>query len=351
MRILQLAPIWETVPPPAYGGTETVVSTLTEELVRRGHDVTLCASGDSDTSANLFSVYERSLRPAGLGPTALQYSLMHAALSLREARGHDIIHNHTGPPSELGMALSCLTDVPMLTTLHNELTEESRYIWSNYTGWYNAISAAQERVLPRLPRARSAGVVHNGIDVDSFPFQPAKDDYVLFIGRIVKDKAPHLAVAAARQAGARIVLAGKVSTDEEHDYYENVIKPLIDGCNVEFVGEADAKLKRELYAGARALLVPLQWDEPFGLVMIEAMACGTPVIAFPRGAAPEIVVEGRNGFFARDVEEMASLLRRVDEIDAADCRQHVEDHFGPGSLADAYLAIYEKMLAAEERLE
>src|SRR5687768_1339837 len=170
MKILQLAPIWETVPPPAYGGTETVVSVLTEELVRRGHEVTLCASGDSKTEAELFSVFPTSLRPAGLGDVSLQYGLVHVAKSLREARDYDIIHNHNGPPSELGMAMSHLVDIPMLTTLHNELRGDTHFIWSNYAGWYNTISHHQSTTLPELPNAHFAGAVHNAIDVDSFPF-------------------------------------------------------------------------------------------------------------------------------------------------------------------------------------
>jgi glycosyltransferase involved in cell wall biosynthesis len=348
MRILQLAPIWETVPPPAYGGTETVVSVLTEELVRRGHQVRLCASGDSSTAAELFSVYPSSLRSAGLCDDALQYSLVHTALALRDAGDFDIVHCHNGPPSELGMALSHLIDVPMLTTLHNQLTDESHFIWQNYGGWYNTISQQQWAILPELPNARFAGVVYNGIDVASFPFQPEKDGYVLYLGRISPQKAPHLAVEAARRAGLRIVIAGKVATREEQCYYDEVLAPMLDGHSAEFVGEADAVLKRELYSGARALLLPLQWDEPFGLVMVEAMACGTPAIVFARGAAPELIIDGETGFLVQDVDGMVGALARVDSIDPWRCRSHVEERFGPATLADNYLALYEKIHAVKE---
>lgn len=348
MRILQLAPIWETVPPPAYGGTEAVVSVLTEELVRRGHEVVLYASGDSTTSAELRSVFPTSLRASGLTAEALQYGLVHVAHALREARDFDIVHSHSGPPSEIALALSHMVDVPMLATLHNLLVDDTRFIWSNYGGWYNSISRQQYSILPDLPKARFAGVVHNGIDVETFPFQPEKQDYLLFIGRMTEDKAPHLAIEAARRAGRRIVLAGKVAAPEECAYFEAKIAPLLKGTGVEFVGEADADLKRELYAGARALLCPLQWDEPFGLVMIEAMACGTAPIVFRRGAAPEIVTDGETGYLVEDLDEMVARIEEVGRIDPWRCRTEVEVRFGPAALADRYLAIYEKILGVKE---
>ena len=249
------------------------------------------------------------------------------------------------------MALHQMIDVPMLTTLHNELSNEMRFVWSNYTGWYNAISQAQCCTLPRLPRGQFAGVVYNAIDVASFPFQPEKEDYVLFIGRITRDKAPHLAIEAARRAGVRIVIAGKIALPDEQEYFEAVIRPLVDGRNVEFAGEADAKLKRRLYAGARALLLPLQWDEPFGLVIVEAMACGTPAVVFPRGAASEIVADGETGFLVHDVEGMAqAVAERVERIDPWACRAYVESRFAPSALADGYLSLYEKILGVREEI-
>lgn len=347
MKIFQLAPVWETVPPPGYGGTEAVISVLTEELVRRGHEVTLCASGDSCTHAKLLSVVPRSLRPAGLTGVALQYSTVHVAFALKEARNCDIVHNHAGPPSELGMALSHLSDVPMLTTLHNQLTQETQFIWKNYLGWYNAISHEQASTLPSLPRAHFAGVVHNGIDVTSFPFQSEKEDYLLFIGRITAAKAPHLAIAAAREVGMKIIIAG-VAMPEERHYFKEVLEPMLDGRQAVFVGEADARLKRALYAGARALLLPLQWEEPFGLVMIEAMACGTPPIVFRCGAAKEIVADGETGFLVKDVDEMVAAVHRLDSISPWRCRAWVEERFSPAALAGGYLAIYEKILGLRE---
>ncbi len=343
MRILQLAPIWETVPPPGYGGTESVVSVLTEELVRRGHEVTLCASGDSSTSAELFAVQPFSLRPAGLAQESLQYSLVHVAKALKDADEYDVVHNHNGPPSELGMAMSHLVNVPFLTTLHNYPSEETRFIWSHYEGWYNTISRRQVEMMECLPRARFAGVAHNAIDVEDFPYQSRKQDYALFIGRFSRDKAPHLAIEAADRAGIRLVLAGKIALDEEYEYFETCIRPRLCPGRIEYAGEADARTKRELFANARVLLMPLLWDEPFGLVMVEAMACGTPVIAYRRGAAPEIVCEGSSGYLVTDAEEMAVRIECLDDIDPLACRLHVEQHFSPAALADRYLALYNRI--------
>jgi len=344
MRILQIAPIWETVPPPGYGGTETVISVLTEELVRRGHEVTLCASGDSQTSAELFSVFPISLRGSGLLDSALQYSLVHAARSLRLASDFDVVHNHAGPPSDLVMGLCHVTDAPLLTTLHNQPSEDTGFIWRSYNGWYNAISQSQLNSLGDFPNARCAGYVYNAIDVESFPYRATNDGYVLFLGRLGPQKAPHLAVEAARKADVPIVIAGKASSWDEIEYYEQVLIPLIDGHNVRFAGEADAATKRELYAGASATLVPVQWEEPFGLVVVESLACGTPVIGFPRGAIPELVEDGVTGFLVEDVEGMAQAIGRLDVIDPAVGRADIEQRFSPGALADNYLAIYETML-------
>jgi len=349
MRILQLAPVWETVPPPAYGGTESVVSALTEQLVSRGHEVRLCASGDSITAAELFSVVPKSLRLAGLTDCALQYAAVHTVRSLAEAGDFDIVHNHNGPPLDFAMAMSSIVPVPMLTTVHNMPEPRHELIWQSYEGWYNTISRRQAEVLPILPRAKFAGVVYNAIEVETFPFRARKGDYVLFLGRLSAEKAPHLAIEAARRAGRRIVLAGKVGTAAEAEYFEAKVAPLLRLPGVEYVGEADAATKRELFAGARALLLPILWEEPFGLVMVEAMACGTPVVAFRRGAAPEIVVDGETGFLVDDLAGMTAALDKLDAIDHHRCRALVEERFSPATLANRYLAIYGTILGIEER--
>ncbi len=341
MKILQVAPLWETVPPRAYGGTEAVVHVLVEELVRRGHEVTLCASGDSQTSALLQACYPRSLRTAeGLEAKSV-YSWQHAALSLKDAREYDIVHNHAG---EEVMALSHLVpDVPMLTTMHCLITPDTQFIWDRYQGHYNTISRSQRATMPEVAGGTFAGVVYNAIDVASFPFQPEKNDHLLFLSRISPEKGPQLAVEVARRCGRRLILAGKVDPND-HDFFVSTVAPLIDGDRVMFAGEADARLKRELYRAASCVLMPITWEEPFGLVMAEAQACGTPVIAFDRGAASEIVQNGVTGFLVNSVDEMVSAVGRLDEIDPGACRQHMERYFDAHVMADGYLRVYESVL-------
>ena len=341
MRILQIAPLWESVPPAAYGGTEAVVYILVEELVRQGHEVTLCAAGDSHTSARLQAVYPRSLGSAdGLG----QYNVhcwQHAVLSLRDAREYDIIHNHAG---EEVMALSHLVpDVPMLSTTHCLITPESKCIWDRYPGYYNTISWSQRRLMPQISGGSFAGVAYNAIDVSSFPFQAEKDDYLLFLGRLSPEKGPHLAVEAARRAGRRLIMAGSVNPADLH-FFTTVVAPLIDGEQVVFVGEADGRLKRELYRNAYCLLMPITWDEPFGLVLTEAMACGTPVIAFRRGAVPEIVRDGETGFIVDTVEEMAEALEMAPHIDPWACREQVVQKFDAPVMAESYVRMYKAIV-------
>ena len=341
MKILHIAPVWETVPPPAYGGTEAVVSQLVEELVRRGHEVTLWAAGDSTTTATLRWSSPRSLRTAEI-PDRGPHDWLHIARALEDAAtgDYDLIHNHAG---ELPLAFLRLVDKPLLSTMHCNTTPDTAPVWDDARGWYNTISRTQYETQPRFRGPRYGGHVYNGIDTASFPFNTRKGDYLLFLSRMAEEKAPHLAVEAARRLGQRLVMAGKVDW-RDTSYFERVVRPLIDGDQIQFLGEADARLKRELYRDARALLLPLQWDEPFGLVMTEAMACGTPVIAFPRGAAREIVTNGETGFLVNSVDEMAQAVHRLKTIDPAACRARVEQFFDTAIMADHYEALYERML-------
>lgn len=346
MKILQVAPLWERVPPPGYGGTEAVVSVLTDALVRAGHDVTLWASGDSLTLAGLRSVYPRSLRTAENVKDGTLYDWVHAAAAIGGATEFDIIHNHAGEPV---MALAGLVNVPMLTTMHCLITSDTRIVWQHYSGYYNTVSRAQISTVPPLERPQHAGVVCNAVDVASFPFSTQKDDYLLCLNRVASEKGTHLAIEVARRAGRKLIIAGKVDR-VDREYYETLVKPRVDSQDVVFLGEADHRIKRELYVRAACLLVPICWEEPFGLVMVEAMACGTPVIAFARGAAPELIVDGETGFLVKDVDSMLEALGKIDTIEPYRCRQHVEANFDVPVMVEGYLRLYREIVGAAATL-
>ncbi len=243
------------------------------------------------------------------------------------------------------MALAGLVNVPMLTTMHCAIEPDTRFVWDRYGGYYNTISQAQFRTVPPLEKPRHAGVVYNAVDVASFPFRERKDDYLLCLNRVHPAKGTHLAIEVARRAGRKLIIAGKVDRDGR-EYYETAVRPLVDGRDVVFLGEADCRLKRELYAAAACVLMPICWDEPFGLVMVEAMACGTPVIAFNRGAAPELIVDGETGFLVEDVDSMMEALGRIDTIEPDHCRQHVQANFDVPVMVEGYLRLYREIAGA-----
>jgi glycosyltransferase involved in cell wall biosynthesis len=342
MKMLQVAPLWERVPPPGYGGTEAVVSLLTDELVRMGHEVALCASGDSLTLASLLSVYPHSLRTADGIENGTPYDWVHAAEAIAAGWDVDIIHNHAGEPV---MALAGLTHVPMLTTMHCLITPDTRFVWEHYDGHYNTVSLAQAKTVPPMETPRYAGAVYNAIDVASFNFCNSKDDYLLCLNRVAPEKGTHLAIEAARRAGRKLIIAGKVDRVDQ-EYYEAMIKPMVDGRDVVFLGEADHRTKRELYANAACVVNPICWEEPFGLVPVEAMASGTPVVAFSRGAMPELILDGETGFLVHDVDGMVEALDKIDSIEPSRCRHHVEANFDVPAMVEGYLRLYREIIGA-----
>jgi glycosyltransferase involved in cell wall biosynthesis len=332
------------VPPPAYGGTEAVVHLLTEALVQRGHDVVLAASGDSVSSAPILASYPRSLRRADDLTDRNPYDWAHIANALSHAEDFDIVHNHAG---ELAMTMARLIDTPVLTTAHCLITADTVHTWERYPGAWNTISKGQRKALmPFGGPARFMGHVYNAIDVASFPYSAEKTDDLLFLSRVAPEKGPQLAIEVAKRLGRRLIMAGKVDRYDQR-FYDEVVKDLIDGDQIVFVGEADAVQKRELYRNASCLLMPLCWEEPFGLVMPEAMACGTPVVALRRGSAPELIEQGVTGFVVDTVEEMVDAVIAARDIDPAQCRAHVESRFSPGTMAAAYMEVYERVLEGE----
>jgi glycosyltransferase involved in cell wall biosynthesis len=341
MRIAEIAPPWLAVPPKGYGGIEWVVAVLADGLVERGHDVTLFATGDSKTSARLEYAFERAPGPKFINDP--WYDTIHTLHALRDPEGFDVLHVHT-PWSAL--VVPALLGCPTVHTLHGSFTPEMRRLYRELGDRvrYVAISENQRSHMPEIPYA---GVVYNGIDVESYPFRAEKDDFLVFLGRAHPDKGVLRAAEAAKEAGLPIVIASKVANPEEQEYWTQVVLPsLPPGATV--MGEIDEEEKRDLLSRARAVLFPIDWDEPFGLVMTEAMACGTPVIATPRGSVPEIVVDGETGFIA-SVEgyphEAAIALKRVDEIDPAACRRRVAERFSKEAMVAGYEQAFQRVLA------
>jgi glycosyltransferase involved in cell wall biosynthesis len=334
MRIAQLAPTYERVPPAAYGGTELIVHLLTEELVRRGHDVTLYASGDSVTAARLKSVTDRPMRYGELrnGLRHAEYfQLANAqACYLDAAAGaFDVVHNHAGIE---GLVLAASSRTPVLTTNHNTYVPETAPIWAAYDWAHNSLSAASAAT---FPTRGAMPPIHHGIDVSSFPVGATPEGYLLFLGRFSPEKGAAVAVEAAKRAGRRLILAGKIDTVDE-EYFRASVEPDVDGDTIRYVGEADGPTKRRLLAGADALLFPIDWDEPFGLVMIEALASATPIIGFRRASVPEVVDDGVTGYVVDDVETMTDRIGRLSEIDRLACRRAAERRFGVARMADDY---------------
>jgi glycosyltransferase involved in cell wall biosynthesis len=341
MRIAQVAPLWERVPPPAYGGIELVVSLLTDELVRRGHEVTLFASGDSISLAKLESVHPQALR---LDPSVKEcniYEMLQLSRVYEQAQEFDIIHSHMGCAA---LPYTKLVKTPTVHTLHGIFTPDNEKMFSHARQQpYVSISDSQRE--PRLG-LNCVATVYNGINIDSYDFYPNPDEppYLAFLGRISPEKGTHLAIEIAKRSGWHLKIAGKVDRVDV-EYYEKEIKPLIDGKQIEYLGEANHVQKNVLMGRAFATLFPITWREPFGLVMVESMAAGTPVIAINLGSAPEVIVDGKTGFLCDTVEECVAAIDKAGEIDRRNCREHVLNNFTVKQMADGYEAVYQQILA------
>jgi glycosyltransferase involved in cell wall biosynthesis len=344
LKIALLAPFEEPVPPKKYGGTELVVYNLAEELVALGHDVTLIASGDSTTTATLAPAVERAIRvlPKARNPqtrAALRYQGLANALSIIISGDFDILHNHYGWQL---LMFKKLLNCPIITTLHGTLadpTEREMYTLHQDVP-YISISDSQRRHGPHL---NYSGTVYNGIQVERFEFNDQPEDYLAFLGRISPQKGPEYAIEIAKKTNQRLVIAAKIDPTDE-GYFEQVVEPLIDGEQISFIGEVDHAGKVNLLKNARALISPLQWDEPFGIVNVEALACGTPVITINRGSMPEIIVNGKVGFLCSNIDEMIARVADIGTISRQACRTHVEQHFTARGMAEHYVQIYETLL-------
>ena len=342
LRIAQVAPLYERVPPARYGGTERVVAHLSDELVRRGHDVTVFASGDSDTTAKLVAAVPLALRLDDNASDSLSPHVVELAQVFERASEFDVIHCHV---DYLAFPFGRFVPTPTLHTLHGRL--DLPYLRPVFRHFHDvpivSISQAQRAPLRDLTLAW-AGTVHHGLPLEKFPYTAASGQYLAFLGRISPEKRVDLAIAVAKRAEIPLKIAAKVDP-ADRTYFEREIRPLLDDPFVEFIGEIGDEAKPGFLGGALALLFPIDWPEPFGLVMIEALACGTPVIARGCGAVPEVMVPGRTGFVVDTLDELVDSVKRVDIIDRAACRRHVEERFTVQRMADDYEAIYRRLLA------
>ncbi|MDM9384985.1 glycosyltransferase family 4 protein [Chlorogloeopsis sp. ULAP01] len=338
MKIAQVAPLWERVPPPTYGGIELVVSHLTDELVRRGHEVTLFASGDSQTLARLEAVYPRALR---LDPNVKEYTayeMLELSQVYHRAAEFDLIHSHVGISA---LPLASLVPTPTVHTLHGSFTEDNRNVYSHHNQQsYVSISNAQRQI-----NLNYVGTVYNGINTDDYPFvaQSQEPPYLAFLGRFSPEKGPQYAIAIAKQTGWRLKMAGKVDV-VDYKFFEREIAPQIDGQQIQYLGEINHAEKTELLGNAAITLFPITWQEPFGLVMIESMATGTPVIAINLGSVPEVVSQGVTGFVCQSYDEMATMIPKALELSRYSCRKYVENKFSVTQMVNGYEAVYEKII-------
>lgn len=340
MRIAQVTPLWERVPPPAYGGIELVVSLLTDELVRRGHEVTLFATGDSITLAKLESVHPRAIRTDSTVKEYQIYESMQLGHVYQQAHEFDIIHSHMGFPA---LPYAQFVKTPTIHTLHGVFTPDNEKLYSYARSQpYVSISNAQRK--PELG-LNYAATVYNGIDVDSYKFyaEPNEPPYLAFLGRLSPEKGPHHAIEIAKRTGVTLKMAGKIDI-VDREFYDEILAPQIDGEQIQYLGEANHVQKNTLMGGAVATLFPITWKEPFGLVMVESMAAGTPVIGMRLGSAPEVICDGKSGFLCDTIEECVAALERVKDIDRADCRQHVIEHFSVQRMTDGYEAVYRELI-------
>ena len=342
MRIAQIAPLWERVPPQTYGGTELVVSLLTEELVRRGHEVVLFASGDSITTAQLESVHAQALR---LDPTVKEagiYELLQLSQAYERAKEFDIIHSHMGCAA---LPYANLVKTPTVHTLHGIFTRDNEKMFT-HARKQPFISISDSQREDRLG-LNYVSTVYNGVDPHAYTFYPQPSDppYLAFLGRLSPEKGTHHAIAIAKVTGSVLKIAGKIDAVDV-DYYETLIKPHIDGEQIQYLGEANHVQKNTLMGNAIATLFPITWREPFGLVMIESMMSGTPVIAMRMGSTSEVIAHEQSGFLCDTVEECIAALGRIHQIDRHTCRQHAEANFSVKRMVDGYEAVYRQVLAA-----
>ena len=340
MKIAQIAPIVERVPPKTYGGTERVVSALTEELVKRGHEVTLFASGDSMTSAKLEYVFPRSLREAKLSDLygSNPWSLLNIGLAYETKDKFDIIHDHLAP---LSLPTANLSGTPVVMTMHGAFNAVNRRLFQTLRN--PAVVSISQSQIYSAPNINHIGTVYNGLEMEHYPFEEKPEDYLLFVGRIALEKGVHFAIEVAEQLDMRLIIAAKLDKVDQ-PYFRDYIEPRLSD-RIRWVGEVDEQERNKLMSRARCFLHPVTWREPFGLTLIEAAACGCPVVAFNRGSIPEVVKNGVTGYVVEDAESMMDAVLNISAIERSTCRTQALLNFSAEKMADGYEKIYRKLLS------
>ncbi len=358
MKIAHIAPPWIAIPPKNYGGTENVIYNLVEEQVAQGHDVTLFAPGDAKTSSKHVSFFPASLLASGVQMQAhlKAYYHLHKAVEYIKEHDFDIVHTHLSSTTDMYIfPLTAPLTTPHVTTLHSNFPfDKAPGGWTGdadeyYMQWapFVPMVAISKSAQAQAPKAlQFVGVVYNGIAMKDYrPSVKGQGAYFAWLGRFAPEKGAHLAIEAAKRAGVPIILAGNVQRHQESmRYFREVIEPQFDNDQVRYVGPVNMRQKVKLLSRARGFLNPIEWEEPFGMVMIEAMALGCPVISFARGAAPEIVVDSETGFLVRDVDEMVRCIPRIDQISRDVTRRHVERNFSAHAMAERYTQVYRKVI-------
>lgn len=340
MRISIVAPCWYPVPPTGYGGIELVVALLADGLVDRGHDVTLYAAEGSRTAARLVTPLSTTPEPAAMGDAWCE--TQHALAAYLDERAVDIVHDHCGI---IGPAIGAVrADVPVVHTLHGPWTDEGRALYS-MLHCHVALVAISEAQRRHNPDITYAGTVHNGIDLGAYPLVTTKGDHLVYVGRANADKNPAGAIEVARAANRSLVMIVKREEPAEQAYWNAVVEPLL-GPDIDVRTQVSHAEKVEVVSTAHAMVFPIQWEEPFGLVMTEAMACGTPVITAPRGAAVELVDHGTTGFLCTTIDAMASAVDQAGTLSPSECRRWVATQFSADAMVDGYERIFQRLVGA-----
>jgi glycosyltransferase involved in cell wall biosynthesis len=346
MRIAQIAPLAEAIPPTKYGGTERVVHTLTEELVRRGHEVTLFATGNSKTSAKLVSVYPKGLRETNAMEThGFLYSMMNMGLAYQIQDQFDIIHDHN---VHFSLPTASIAKIPTVATLHGPFDKINRPYFNNFTKNVHlvAISKSQAKIAPELG---IQNIIYNGLDMKGYPFSQKHDGYILFVGRISREKGVHFAIEAAEKLNTPLIMAAKVDGNDT-EYFKKEIEPRLSN-QIRWIGEVNESERNKLMVNAACMVHPTNWPEPFGLTLIEAMGCGCPVVAFNLGSIPEIIQNGKTGFVINplDVEGLMKGIVECKTIDRSYCRKYALEHFSEKKMTDKYEELYEQILTQQNK--